>query len=158
MSVLFNRVLVALPEDLNLAETTANRSMAVAQTHSAAVRLLSVIPPKLAPATAIGGPSPVDTTIDVTPKVSEEALQNRRKVVQTILDKHTPRDPADQSVRFGNPADQILEEAAEWEADLIVLGAHDRGWLERLFDPPTNEKVARRANCAVLIFPESTGD
>ena len=57
------------------------------------------------------------------------------------------------TVRFGNPAERILEAAMELEADLIVLGVRDAAGhlgaathLERT----TAHKVVARATCPVL--------
>jgi nucleotide-binding universal stress UspA family protein len=45
-----------------------------------------------------------------------------------------PPDP-DVEVVVGDPIDQICEAAERHEADMIVVGAHDRSLLERLLDP-----------------------
>jgi nucleotide-binding universal stress UspA family protein len=55
----------------------------------------------------------------------------------------------------GRPGDQIVEVAAEHEADLIVVGTHKPGLLERLFEGSVSRDVARKARCDVLIvYPE----
>ena len=45
----------------------------------------------------------------------------------------------------------ILDVAAGWHADLIVLGSHGRKGLERLLLGSVSEAVARHAGCSVLI-------
>jgi nucleotide-binding universal stress UspA family protein len=57
------------------------------------------------------------------------------------------------TVRFGNPADRILEAAMELEADLIVLGVRDAaGYLGAAthLERTTAHKVVARATCPVL--------
>lgn len=52
-----------------------------------------------------------------------------------------------------NPAAGILECAASLPADLIILGTHGRGALERLLLGSVAEKVLRKASCPVLTVP-----
>jgi len=51
----------------------------------------------------------------------------------------------------GDPERELIEVAEEHGADLIVVGAHDRGLLERLVVPSVSGAVARRARCDVLV-------
>lgn len=53
-------------------------------------------------------------------------------------------------VREGEPAGEIMAAAAEWKADLIVMGTHGRRGIGRLFLGSTAEQVARHAPCPVL--------
>jgi len=46
---------------------------------------------------------------------------------------------------------RILDIAAEWRADLIVLGSHGRKGLQRFLLGSVAEFVARHANCSVEI-------
>ena len=55
------------------------------------------------------------------------------------------------SVATGDARSVILEEAAEWHADLIVLGSHGRKGLGRFFLGSVSEAVARHAHCSVQI-------
>jgi nucleotide-binding universal stress UspA family protein len=54
-------------------------------------------------------------------------------------------------VREGDAKTQILEVAAEWKADLIVLGSHGRKGMDRFLLGSVSEGVARHAACSVLI-------
>lgn len=51
----------------------------------------------------------------------------------------------------------ILDVAAEWRADLIVLGSHGRRGLERFMLGSVAESVARHARCSVLIVRTPSG-
>jgi nucleotide-binding universal stress UspA family protein len=53
----------------------------------------------------------------------------------------------------GPPASEIVDYAREHAIDLIVLGAHGHGFLDRLLIGSVAERVARRAPCAVLLVP-----
>jgi nucleotide-binding universal stress UspA family protein len=54
-------------------------------------------------------------------------------------------------IRQGDPQHAILECAAEWRPDLIVLGSHGRRGLDRLVLGSVSEGVSRRAACSVEI-------
>lgn len=53
----------------------------------------------------------------------------------------------------GNPAARIIEWAASYEADLVVMGTHGRGGFERLLLGSVAERVLHRAACPVLTIP-----
>jgi nucleotide-binding universal stress UspA family protein len=53
----------------------------------------------------------------------------------------------------GDPAEQLV--AASRDADLLVLGSHDRGFLGRLIMGSVSDRVVRSATCPVLVIPAS---
>lgn len=55
-------------------------------------------------------------------------------------------------VRVGRPIAEILECAAEREADLIAMSTHGHGGLTRLFLGSVTDKVLRSAGVPVLVF------
>lgn len=60
----------------------------------------------------------------------------------------------DMVVRQGDVVGSILEEAAQWGADLLVLATQGhQGFLDALRGS-TTERVVRRAHCPVLAVPE----
>ena len=54
-------------------------------------------------------------------------------------------------VKKGKVRETILENATEWEADLIVLGSHGRKGVKRFLLGSVAESVARHAPCSVEI-------
>jgi nucleotide-binding universal stress UspA family protein len=56
-------------------------------------------------------------------------------------------------VRSGIVADEIVEEAREWDADLLVVGTHARGWGVRMMLGSVAEAALRDAPCNVLAVP-----
>jgi nucleotide-binding universal stress UspA family protein len=55
----------------------------------------------------------------------------------------------------GSPQLAILSRAAEWHADLIVVGSNHRRGLDRIFES-VSEKIARQAPCSVeIVRPQS---
>jgi nucleotide-binding universal stress UspA family protein len=54
-------------------------------------------------------------------------------------------------VKDGHAKDVILDEAEQWGADLIVLGSHGYGGLERFLLGSVSHAVATHAHCSVEI-------
>jgi nucleotide-binding universal stress UspA family protein len=57
-------------------------------------------------------------------------------------------------VRFGNPAEEILAEAADGKVDLIVLASEKSSFWRRLFVrilPRVVERIVREASCGVFL-------
>lgn len=61
----------------------------------------------------------------------------------------------DEGVETGRAYREILRVAAERRAGLIVVGAHGRGVVERMFVGSTAQHVVRRAVCPVLTIPKA---
>jgi nucleotide-binding universal stress UspA family protein len=53
-------------------------------------------------------------------------------------------------VLIGSPEQQIVEKARDWNADLIVVGSHGRGFWGRLIGSVSND-VVHHAPCTVLV-------
>jgi universal stress protein A len=56
----------------------------------------------------------------------------------------------DVHVRIGQPADVVLDVAQETGAELVVIGAHGYGVIERMMGT-TASKIVHRAHCSVLV-------
>jgi nucleotide-binding universal stress UspA family protein len=57
----------------------------------------------------------------------------------------------DFSIVVGNPADQIIHYANEHNVDLIVLGHHGKGLVQRWLMGSVSRRVVVHASCSVLI-------
>jgi nucleotide-binding universal stress UspA family protein len=55
----------------------------------------------------------------------------------------------------GSPASCILDHASSLQADLIVMGTHGLGGVERFIVGSVAEKVLRKATCPVMAVPPS---
>jgi nucleotide-binding universal stress UspA family protein len=51
----------------------------------------------------------------------------------------------------GQPVGEIVDIAEQRDADLIVVGTREAGFLERLFGGSVSQGVARHARCDVLV-------
>ena len=86
-------------------------------------------------AVAEGDQAPIDAAIQVAHGVASEAHLPNPQVVGEV----------------GDPATAIIEAAHHHQADVIVVGSHDRSWFSRLLVPSTSGAVVREADIPVLI-------
>ena len=79
-----------------------------------------------------------------------KAFERLSDAVQTI--RHgAPGLRVDYTLRAGRPKQVIIDEAEQWGADLIVLGAQGSGVLKRVFLGSVSLAVATAAPCSVEI-------
>ena len=80
-------------------------------------------------------------------KRTEEAIDSALK----ILEAAGLTTSESISVLAASPKELILQEAAEWPADWIVLGSHGSSGLSRFLIGSTSETVATHATCSVEV-------
>lgn len=85
----------------------------------------------------------------VVPSDPGLALEGLDKIRKT-LDGPDLKFPVEARVRDGDPVPQIIGEADDLKADLIVMGTHGRSGLGRLLLGSVAEGVVRRAPCPVI--------
>ena len=54
---------------------------------------------------------------------------------------------------IGDPASAIIDVGLEHSADVIVVGTHQRGWLDRLLTTSVADEVRRESPLPVLVVP-----
>jgi len=80
-------------------------------------------------------------------KSAENAAKNAAK----ILHKKKPGLIITTAVVEGSPKNVILEEAEKFKADLIVVGSHGNGGIERFLLGSVSQAVSLHAKCSVEI-------
>ena len=84
-----------------------------------------------------------------------ELLRNIQQQLQALADRlHEKWREVCVTVKEGKPVDLIIAEAAERNADLVVMGAHGNHDLSRRLFGDTTYQVARRIPCSVMVFRE----
>jgi nucleotide-binding universal stress UspA family protein len=58
------------------------------------------------------------------------------------------------AVLSGPPAPSIIDEAEEWDADLVVVGSHGYGAVKRMLLGSVSHAVALHAPCSVEVVRE----
>lgn len=140
----YERVLVAV--DLSDAAAPALAAATqMAQLFQAELRALHVIEPL---------PTIPDAGIDL----DEHEHQRLAGTAFDELMAKISTDPRPQRVtRHGLPARAIAEEAEAWAADLVVVGSHGKGWVDRVLLGSTTERLLNRLPCSVLVVPVRSG-
>jgi nucleotide-binding universal stress UspA family protein len=85
-------------------------------------------------------------------EIREEVRQMMKQIASSAADTISrPDRKASYVVREGLVAQEILEEAKEWGADLIVVGTHGRKGLSKFLLGSVAQRVAVHAKCSVEI-------
>lgn len=110
------------------------------------VRVLTVLSFTLYPSSLVPGEEMPDTAARA--RAVEESVSESTTDARTVLER------AGMTVsvchRFGNAADEILNEAREWPADVIVVGRRGLRGVERVLGS-VSERVIHRAGTPVLV-------
>ena len=131
------------------ATTGVEAANELALNQSAELVLITVITP-VYPIGAPGVP-PNFSTAEYYEEMAEYTTQHLEKVEQELI---SPEVNSRRHVARGSAADEIVRQAEEDNADLIVIATHGwSGWRRLLFGSVA-EKVLRSATCPVLAVPE----
>lgn len=90
----------------------------------------------------------------VLPTDNEEEMERISKDLSAMVEHLTQQGiEADYELIKGPIVDSIIEKAAIYNADMIVLGAHNHGFLYRAFIGSVCSGVVKHSPCPVLIIP-----
>jgi nucleotide-binding universal stress UspA family protein len=95
------------------------------------------------------GPSAAASVLAAEENIRQEGRELVARAVARLRAAHLD---ATGSVLEGDVRHAILEMAAEWPADTIVLGSHGRKGLERLLLGSVSYSVVRHAPCSVEVI------
>ncbi len=107
-----------------------------------------LVPPAVAGPVAPGGTVPLPTPEPERPEPKELA---RRQLERARMSLASRKIEAEYLVELGDPVERLLEVADHRDADLIVVGSREHGFLERLLGHSVDEAVARRSERDVLL-------
>jgi nucleotide-binding universal stress UspA family protein len=129
----------------------ADLSYAVRPTFEAAARMARLFGADLRVLHAIE-PMPVFAEM---PMVMDEAAfhEDSKEQFERCLEPLLEATPAQAVLRRGHAADALAAEAAEWSADLVAVGAHGKGWVDRLLMGSTTERLLDQLPTSLLVIP-----
>jgi nucleotide-binding universal stress UspA family protein len=93
---------------------------------------------------------------DAVSPIREMTAAAERRLKSAVADTIRAYCHVADRVEVGEPYREILRLADEQRADLIVLGAHGQGVVERMFVGSTTQQVVRHAACPVLTVRNRT--
>lgn len=91
-------------------------------------------------------------------RTAEEYRQEHRLIQEAAADAREVGIEATGLLVQGPPARMILKEAADLEADMIIVGSHGFGAVLGLLLGSVSKKILRKANCPVLVVPADRPD
>lgn len=116
------------------------------------VRVISVVEPPYSPMTDPGGGADMQLYAVLERASREEARAVVEKAAAILRGHEESRQlSVTTEVLSGSPKGVILEEAEAWAADLIVVGSHGQGMLERFLLGSVSQAIALHAKCSVEI-------
>jgi nucleotide-binding universal stress UspA family protein len=119
------------------------------RTDNAEVRVLHVLQPVApAPPQMAAGYAP---ELEDQKKPAHELVEGIAKALRNAGFK------VDTAVQIGDIRETIIDSAAEWGADLIVVGSHGQRGIQRFLLGSVAEFVARHAHCSVEIVRTPVG-
>lgn len=137
----FRRILIAVDSE-PVAVHAANVGAELARAIGAEMALVNVVDSSLA--------YPADTGVPPNELIAL-AQQEAKKLVSDFRRRLPPQSTALEFILAGGPATEIVNAAKEWPADLIVIGSHGRGGVQRALLGSVAEGVMRHAPCPVLV-------
>lgn len=137
------KILLAL-DDSKSSEAALNAIMAQFRPQDSQVRVLHVLQP-------ISISAPPQMSAKYAPELEELGKQSRKLLERAAKTLSAAGFQADTALEKGDVRLRIIDAAAEWNADLIVLGSHGRSGIPRLLLGSVAEYVARNAGCSVQV-------
>jgi nucleotide-binding universal stress UspA family protein len=141
---MFKSILVPIDlADMEVARPALKAAVELAEASGGRIRVVSVR--SLMPVTYM---EYVPADFDMTAKADAE-----REMAGIVAEIALPSGRVDSVVRLGSIYGEVLEEAASWGADLIVVGSHRPSMATYLIG--SNAKtIVRHAPCSVLVIRE----
>jgi len=134
------RVLIALSSG-PLAVHAANVGMELARSLKAELAFVHVI----------DEPSEIGADGGVSEEEAIRTAKDDGKDLIAAIRQRAPELAAQEFTPIGRPSIEIVKAAKEWPANLIVIGSHGRGGIQRVVLGSVAESVMRHAPCPVMV-------
>lgn len=134
-----HRVLVAL--DVSAATCpTLEVAERYASQLGAELRVLSVV-------------EPLPSIGEVPPMDPEPYYQASQAMIEKDVWPLVTVPGAEKTIAFGLASSAIVREAKAWNADLVVIGSHGKGWFERVLVGSATTQVVHELPASLLVVP-----
>ena len=91
-------------------------------------------------------------------RLVEEGKELRAEFSKVMAEHGVKGDPAvAEASAIGDVSEVVLKAAAEFDADLLVMGTHGRRGFQRLILGSVAERCVRQATLPVLLIPSAAG-
>jgi nucleotide-binding universal stress UspA family protein len=130
-----------------------DHAVAIARRYESTITVLHVF--STAPVAAYAPGMPAFDPIVLTRADRDQLLEKTKRFIET---ESAPGVRLDATIREGDITGEILSQATDLKAELLVMGTHGRSGFERLLLGSVTEKVLRKAPCPVLTVPRRHPD
>lgn len=113
------------------------------RTDNTEVRVLHVLQPI--------APAPPQMATGYAPELEDQRKPAGELVERIAKELHSAGFKVNTAVEVGDVRETIIDSAADWHADLIVVGSHGQRGIQRFLLGSVAEFVARHAKCSVEI-------
>ena len=148
------KILIAV-DDSRYADHAAEFGFEMARLCNAEVGLVNIIEPIIMPAGGSDSITGITTEVSMVDesemvRIQKEAAEN---TIRRIEGQYGDQLKITNFTEYGITADGILKCSAEFGADMIVVGTHNRTGIDRLFMGSIAENVVRHSKIPVLVVP-----
>jgi nucleotide-binding universal stress UspA family protein len=143
---MYDRILVPTDGSAGV-ERAVDHAVSLAAEHDAAVHAIHVVN------TANFAAMPLEASVE---GVEDMLRDDAEAAVRAVVDRAEAAGvTAETVVADGTPSNEIVRYAEEEDCDLIVMGTHGRGGIDRLLLGSVAEKVVRAADVPVMTMQVS---
>lgn len=144
MAINISIIIAAVDVDDDLAKPILRTAADLSEIFGASLHIVDVVTPLESIGTlyAVG---PVTHDLEAHGKAEEENLKRLTSLVAEITPSAKP------VVVRGNPGKAVADYAQENNADLLIIGSHQKGWWEKLASGAASPELVREAPCAVYV-------
>jgi nucleotide-binding universal stress UspA family protein len=158
---LFRKVLY--PTDFSeLAEVAKDYVLKLKDANAQEVVILHVIHPLEFSLPQFDDPFAMDvaTIYAHIPEIEKEVLKKHEEMLNTMADELEQQGfTVKRVMTIGDPKEEIVRVADEEKVNVIVIGYHGKGLLERILEMGSTAKaVIRNARCPVLVVKRERGE
>jgi nucleotide-binding universal stress UspA family protein len=143
---MINKILVTV-DFSDLSTEVVGQAADLALAFKAEVYVMHVIPPM-----------PVYSGSEISPPVimdyTTEEWRSEQHDLETMADFLKQKGIKADTILISGPITEVvLNKATELKTDLIIVGAHNHGFLYRAFIGSVSEDLLKRASCPILVIP-----
>lgn len=143
------KILVAV-EESECSQRALNSVMERTWPTNSEIRVISVHEPLHGYDPLIYAPRSIESITDIDKEIYASKRSRLKKAIEELKSK-IDNCSFSSEVLTGPPQECILNEAKQWEADLIVVGSHGRKGFAKAFLGSVAAAIASQADCSVEI-------
>ena len=148
MALTFKTIVAAAELDDDLVNAILESAVRLAEAFDANLHVVDVVTPMKDFETPHAMDA-LDHDLEAHHKIGEQRLDQLTSLVANLM----PAARAD--VIYGDPGRAVADYARENNADLLVIGSHQKGWWETMTKGAVSPELIRESPCAVFVVTKA---